>query len=58
MRQTMESSNHSGQREGMGFVIGAIVCAAVVASLFTLHGGPDLVTASLPALAPASIQSP
>ena len=58
MRHAIEPANHAGRDGSTTFVIGAVLCAAVIATLFTLHGGPDLLAGRLPSLAPLSGQSP
>ena len=61
MRRTIEierTGETARRDEGTSFVVGAVLCAAVVATLFTLHGGPDLLAGKFPPLAAVSVQSP
>lgn len=59
MRQTIEHANETARRDGgTSFVVGAVLCAAVLATLFTLHGAPDLLGGKFPALVGLSVQSP
>ncbi len=59
MRQSVEHEHETADRDGgSGFVIGAVLCAAVLAALFALHGGPDLLAGKLPTLAALSLPSP
>ena len=59
MRQTIEHPSEAGRRDGgTSFVVGAVLCAAVLATLFTLRGGPDLLAGKFPTLATLSVQSP
>jgi hypothetical protein len=61
MRRTIEIeyADEPARREGgASFVVGAVLCAAVIATLFTLHGVPDLLAGKLPTLAAMSLPSP
>ncbi len=40
IRHTYEAEPHD--MAGSRFVIGAVICAALVVTLFAIHGGPDL----------------
>ena len=59
MRHSVHQAGESGQRAGnAGFMVGAVVSAAIMAALFALHGGPDLFAGKFPTLTPLGIQSP
>jgi hypothetical protein len=59
MRQTIRTATQVRQRDGNAvFALGAIVSAAIVVALFTLHGGPDLLAGKLPTFATVALDSP
>jgi hypothetical protein len=59
MRHIAQHADRNGQSTGgTGFVVGTVLCAAIMAALFTLHGAPDLLAGKLPALTQFDVQSP
>jgi len=58
MRHAIDPANRIGRDGGTSFVFAAVLCAAVLAALFTLRGGPDLLFGKFPTLEPIGIQSP
>jgi hypothetical protein len=60
MRQAIGRTPQAVEREhgGTGFVIGAVICAALVVAIFAVHGGPDLLGGRFDMTAAASGLSP
>ena len=46
------------QSAGGGFVVGAVVCAAVIVALFAFRGGPDLLGGRFDPTPLIGLQSP
>jgi hypothetical protein len=59
MRQVTDHAPRVTQRDGNApLVVGAVLCAAVVAAIFTLHGGPDLLGGKFPTVAEIGTSTP
>ena len=59
MHQALDRNPRIAERDGSApFVIGAVLCAAVVAAIFTLHGGPDLLGGKFPTVAEIGTATP
>lgn len=59
MRHSIQQAGERGHRAGSAsFMVATVVSAAIMAALFTLHGGPDLFAGKLPTLTPLGFQSP